>query len=85
MQGYFEDTLPRYQGSIALLHLDCDLHQSYKTCLDMLYSRVMPGGVIMFDEYEDTNFPGAQKAINEFFTDKSEKVIAYNNYNYLKY
>lgn len=72
--GWFNETLPTYDGRIALLHLDCDLYDSYRLCLEILYDKVMPGGAIMFDEYNDTRWPGASKAIDEFFHSKSETV-----------
>lgn len=83
-RGYFEETLPSYRGAIALLHLDCDLYESYQTCLGLLYDKVVDGGVIMFDEYEDPNFPGAKRAIDEFFDAKREQVQSYRDYGYRK-
>lgn len=74
VKGWFDETLPTYEGSIALLHLDCDLYESYKLALETFYDKVQPGGVIMFDEYGDTRWPGATKAIDEFFSDKPETV-----------
>jgi len=72
VKGYFEDTIPsKYDGgSIAILHLDGDLYSSYKSCLEGLYDKVRPGGLILFDEYKSEtqlkNFPGASLAIDEF-------------------
>jgi hypothetical protein len=74
VQGFFCDTLSSYEGRIAVLHLDCDLYQSYQDCLSVLYDRVMPGGVILMDDYKDRKFPGATRAIDEFFEDKPETV-----------
>jgi hypothetical protein len=74
VKGWFDQTLPRFEGRIALLHLDCDLYESYKLSLETLYDKVQPGGVIMFDEYGDTRWPGASKAIDAFFSDKPERV-----------
>ncbi len=73
-KGFFEATLPSYDGRIALLHLDCDLYTSYKVALEHLYDKVVPGGVIMFDEYGAKEFPGAKEAVDEFFADKPERV-----------
>lgn len=78
-KGYFNDTLPKNNiKKIALLHLDVDLYESYKTCLQNLYSLVSAGGIILFDEYKqrDTQkvFPGAAIAIDEFFKDKKETI-----------
>jgi hypothetical protein len=76
--GFFDATLPKANlGPIALLHLDVDLYGSYKTCLEQLYRNVVPGGLILLDEYKQGNmqdvFPGAAKAIDEFLADKPEK------------
>jgi hypothetical protein len=77
IKGYFENTLTSYSGAIAILHLDCDLYDSYKVSLEHLYDKVSPGGVIMFDEYNDNRWPGATKAIDEFFRDKPESLQAH--------
>lgn len=77
IKGWFNETLAKYDGNIALLHLDCDLYESYKICLESLYDKVSQGGIIMFDEYLDTRWPGATKAIDGFFSDKPEHVQAH--------
>jgi len=85
VKGWFDETLPKYEGRIALLHLDCDLYESYKRSLEILYDKVQPGGVIMFDEYDDKRWPGARKAIDEFFQDKPEKPRAHPKCNWKYY
>jgi len=75
VKGFFDESLRKYAGEgIALLHIDADLYQSYCDVLNILYDKVRPGGVIAFDEYMDgmtnVNFPGAKRAIDEFFADK---------------
>jgi hypothetical protein len=68
--GFFSDTLPHYTGRIALLHIDVDLYQSYMDCLTCLWSHVAVGGIVAFDEYGDIDkWPGAQRAIDEFFSE----------------
>ena len=72
--GTFDTTLPRYdKGPIALLHIDVDLYESYRTVLQNLYRHVVPNGIIAFDEYRQRQWPGATAAIDEFFADKPEK------------
>ena len=80
MRGYFEDTLPQLAGlRFSIAHLDCDLYQSYVTCLDFVYPRLVQGGYMVFDEYAAAApvYPGAQKAIDRFFADKPEKLQSY--------
>jgi hypothetical protein len=79
VKGFFEESLAKYTGDeIALLHIDADLYESYKTVLEDLYGKVRPGGVIAFDEYmgsfEHHGFPGAKKAVDEFFADKDATI-----------
>ena len=81
VKGFFDKTIPSYTRPIALLHLDCDLYDSYKSSLS-LYDQVVSGGVIMFDEYRNPHFPGADKAIDEFFADKPEKLRQHSLGNY---
>lgn len=75
-KGLFSETIPKLppEQKFSFVFMDCDLYQSYKSCLETIYSRVVSGGIILFDEYELTvEWPGAKKAIDEFFTDKPEK------------
>jgi predicted O-methyltransferase YrrM len=70
VQGKFEDTLPVTQlGPIALLHIDGDWYSSVKACLDNLYDRVSPGGVIQLDDYGF--WQGAEKATDEFLSKRN--------------
>jgi predicted O-methyltransferase YrrM len=64
--GWFDDTLPEFvqqhDQPIALLHVDCDLYSSAVTVLNALKDQIVPGTVIVFDEY--MNYPGWQ--LDEF-------------------
>ena len=66
--GWFDQTLPGFKnnriknGPIALLHVDCDLYSSTVTILNNLRENIVPGTVIVFDEY--LNYPGWQ--LDEF-------------------
>jgi hypothetical protein len=66
VKGWFTDTLPAFDMSIALLHVDVDLYQSYLDVLENLYPRVNQGGIVAFDEYGDTLWVGASKAIHAY-------------------
>ncbi len=86
VKGFFDQTLPDCPvEKISLLNLDVDLHDSYKTCLEQLWDRMCPGAVVTFDEYirESHAFPGARKAIDEFFAGRDvafEKDRFYGKY-----
>ena len=72
--GFFADSLPKVPiDAISVLVLDCDLYESYDTCLRCLYPLVEAGGWIVFDEYYSPGkYPGARIAVDEFFADKPE-------------
>lgn len=77
--GLFDETLPRLIASgkkFCFVHIDCDIYESYRLCLDKLYDATVPGGVILFDEYRCPVWPGATQAVDEFFANKPEKPTA---------
>jgi len=77
LKGFFEQTLPQIAESrFSIVHLDCDLYQSYATCLEFFYPRLLPGGYMVFDEYDVATpvYPGAKRAIDEFLVDKPEQL-----------
>jgi len=82
IKGFFEKTLHQLgEEKFSLVHLDCDLYQSYKTCLEFFYDRVLTGGYIVFDEYDFSMpvYPGAQKAIDEFLRGKPETLQSFGD------
>ena len=60
--GWFDITLESTKiRDIALLHVDCDWHDSVESVLDKLYDKVVPGGTIVIDDY--LTWPGCKKAV----------------------
>jgi hypothetical protein len=53
--GWFEDTLPgflnEFSGPVRFMNIDCDIYSSTRTVLEHLAQRVIPGTVMVFDEY----------------------------------
>lgn len=73
VKGLFQDTLPDCAvRDIAVLHLDGDWYKSVRDCLEHLYDRVSPGGVIQIDDYG--HWAGARKATHEFLERRSINV-----------
>lgn len=66
LKGLFQDVLPTtLVPPISVLHIDGDWYESVKVCLEFLYDKVVPNGVIQFDDYG--YWKGARKAVDEFF------------------
>jgi Macrocin-O-methyltransferase (TylF) len=60
--GFFADTLPawleQHPGPAAFIHIDSDLYESARCVFELLEDRIVPGTVIVFDEY--FNYPNWQ-------------------------
>jgi hypothetical protein len=59
--GWFDSTLPAFKAKygdtpLQLLHIDSDLYSSAVSILTTLRDNIVPGTVIIFDEY--INYPG---------------------------
>ena len=65
IEGRVEDTLQAHAPEqIALLRLDTDWYASTKHELDVLYPRLVEGGVLIIDDYG--HWRGARKAVDEY-------------------
>lgn len=68
VQGRVEDTLPESAPErIALLRLDTDWYESTRHELEHLYPRLVPGGVLIIDDYG--HWQGARKAVDEYIAE----------------
>ena len=90
VKGNVFDTLPDYlkdnpETRIALLHLDMDVKEPTDFALELLYERVVPGGLIIFDDYNSV--AGETIAVDNFaikFHLKLEKLPFYNIPTYIR-
>ena len=56
---------------IAILRLDTDWYESTKAELEILYPRLVKGGILIIDDYAD--WQGAKKAVDEYFFNLDSK------------
>ena len=73
ISGDVLETIPKYvedhpELRISLLNIDIDFYESTTCCLEYLYDRVVPGGVILLDNYTASH--GDTKSVDDFFKDK---------------
>ncbi len=72
--GKVEDTIPgTIPEKIAVLRLDTDWYESTKHELEHLFELVVPGGIIIFDDYGF--WAGAKKAVDEYFEANNINVL----------
>ena len=74
-KGFFPSTAgPIADKTFAFVHLDVDLYDSTKACLEFFYPRMASGGIILTHDYAARD-EGVYRAFQEFFADKREPII----------
>ena len=67
VRGWFEDTVPALDvRDIAVLRLDGDLYDSTLVCLQALFPRVVPGGLVIIDDYGE--WDGCTRAVHDYLS-----------------
>ncbi|OUX78745.1 MAG: macrocin-O-methyltransferase [Oceanospirillales bacterium TMED59] len=77
IDGQVEDTVKPFLSEnpgirFSLVHFDMDLYLPTKIALEAIWSRVTPGGIIIFDEYAIPDWPGETEAVDEFIAKHPE-------------
>lgn len=75
--GDVVDTLPKYLTEfpatrLAMLHLDMDVKEPTEFALELLFDRVVPGGLIVIDDYGAV--AGATEAVDTFISARRLKL-----------
>jgi asparagine synthase (glutamine-hydrolysing) len=70
IEGLFENTL-RVDGPVAFAHIDGDWYDSVSCCLARIGPWLMPGGVLVIDDYDA--WSGCRRAVDEYFADKHDR------------
>lgn len=64
--GRFPAALPPEGTRFRFVHLDCDLYQSVRAGLEYFCPRMVPGGIMLIDDYNAATCPGAKRAVTEY-------------------
>ncbi len=74
VKGKVEDTLPlESPDQIAILRLDTDWYESTLCELEVLFPKLVPGGVLIIDDYG--HWQGCRKAVDEYFAKHNVKMF----------
>ena len=57
----------------SFVHIDVDLYESTKACLEYFYPQLTPGGILISHDY--SILAGVKMAFTEFMRDKRERLI----------
>jgi hypothetical protein len=73
--GLFEETLAGGKDipPLGLVHIDGDVYSSVKTCIERLYDKIVPGGIMVIDDYNDLG-GGAEQAVTEHL-DRTDELL----------
>jgi hypothetical protein len=75
-EGNFSDTLPTSGlKKLALAHIDCDQYSPTKYLCEYLYEKMVPGGIMMFQDYPLGIAYGERIAVDSFFKNKPENIL----------
>jgi SAM-dependent methyltransferase len=77
VKGHFPESCVQIPAEVSfcVVHIDCDLYISMISALQYFYPRMVPGGIMIIHDYSSLHWDGAERAIDEFFADKSECVV----------
>jgi hypothetical protein len=60
---------------LVFAHVDVDIHDPTLASFEYFYDLLVPGGVIVCDDYGFTPCMGAKQAVDEFMADRPENLI----------
>jgi O-methyltransferase len=64
--GRIQDVGPTLRDDLHLVHVDVDIYAPTRYALELAHERLLPGGVVVVDDYGFTTCPGARQAVDEF-------------------
>jgi hypothetical protein len=75
-QGAFAEVFPQLiERKFCLAHIDCDFYSSVKDCMVFLREKLVPGGIALFDDYENQRWPGVKLALSEFIDTDALEIL----------
>ena len=79
---YHRGWIPQRFGEVAarrfsFVHVDVDLYQPTKDSLTFFYPRLVPGGILLCDDYGYHTCPGARRAFDEFAATTPERSVVH--------
>ncbi|MEM7455540.1 MAG: TylF/MycF/NovP-related O-methyltransferase [Planctomycetota bacterium] len=78
VKGWIPDCFEGAAQSVEkfrFVHIDVDLYEPTKASLEFFVPRLVPGGIIVFDDHGFRNCPGARKAAEDYFADRPEAIV----------
>jgi hypothetical protein len=67
--GWLPVSAKDVHAAFCFVHMDMDHYDSTSHALSLFWPKIVPGGAILFDDWDDVCCPGIRRAITEFFPD----------------
>lgn len=82
VQGEFGKTLHDCGlGALALAYVDCDSYRAVRYLAEQLWEqKIVPGGVMIFEDYGHPALLGCRNAVHEFFDGRSDCLRWYSHF-----
>jgi O-methyltransferase len=68
-QGYFPETAVDLPEKFCFVHVDGDTYRTTLDAIDVFWPRLVPGGYLVFDDWDWIHCPGVNQAIAERLPD----------------
>ncbi|MGI9318894.1 MAG: TylF/MycF/NovP-related O-methyltransferase [bacterium] len=74
-KGWIPERFSEVSGTrFAFVNIDVDLYQPTKDSVEFFFPRLSSGGIIVCDDYNMSQFPGAKAAIDEFANSNQDRI-----------
>lgn len=79
---YYKGWIPDRFAEVAerrfsFVHVDVDLYQPTRDSIEFFYPRLVPGGILLCDDYGYHTCPGARKAFDDFAATVPERSVVH--------
>ena len=71
VKGFFPESANNVHDEFVFVSLDADLYEPIYEGLKFFYPRLVSGGYIFVHDFNNDNYPGARKAVENFCTEKN--------------
>lgn len=80
LNGIYPDDFSNYnfENGLKLCHIDVDVFESAKNIFDFIWSKMLKGGVVIFDDYGFWGCEGITDFVNRLKMDLKDGIVVYN-------
>jgi hypothetical protein len=75
-KGWIPASLIEVEGvAFSFVHIDLDLYEPILEAARFFHRRMLPGGIIVFDDYGFVDWPGAKLAVEQFLGETGQRAV----------